>query len=98
MGTEWGLRCKQCDSDTGAELNRGQMVLSDLARMSPLIKQIRQMDSTGYVEMSLLGGWYGNKVFIFDWLTEHAGHEMELLNEYGDIRPLEPPQQEVADE
>ena len=90
MSTYWGLHCKPCDSHTGTGKNHGEVVLSDFARMSLLLRQLRRMDSQGYLEIEILGGFDGDdEISLIDWLIEHAGHTMELYNEYGHSVPLE---------
>lgn len=93
MSTYWGLHCKPCDSHTGAGKNHGEVVLSDFARMSLLLRQLWKMDSQGYLELDILGHFEmetGYDGTFIGWLIEHAGHTMELYNEYGEYEPLRP--------
>jgi hypothetical protein len=91
MSTSYGLHCKPCDSFSGDGMQYyAYRALSDLARISPLIKQIREKDRQGYIDMTFLG-WqdrYDGSP-LFDWLHEHAGHKMEIYDEYGRVEPLE---------
>lgn len=92
MSTYWGLHCKPCDSHTGSGKNHGEDVLSDFVRMAPLFIQLRELDSQGYLEIEMLGGFDGDTdVYLIDWLCQHAVHEIELYNEYGHYAPLSRP-------
>lgn len=90
MSTSYGFHCKTDDSYTGCSWNSHMRdVMRDLVRMTPALAQIAQMDTQGYVELSIMGyGAYLGDEPIFSWLTEHQGHDLELYNEYGQYEPL----------
>lgn len=85
MSHYWGLHCKPCNSNTEAEKNHGEQIMSDFARMASLFVQLRDLDSCGYLEIGMMGGSHND---LIGWLCEHADHEMMLIDEYGRIEPL----------
>lgn len=84
MSTNWGYQCRTCDVRSGSIYNHGQDVLRGLAKAAPHIKAALEADESGYLEISALCD-NGNAIFF---LREHAGHDLELLSEYGDIETL----------
>ena len=88
MSREWGYRCKSCDSESVCEINHGELLLRSLVKVYPHIKAIQDNDKSGYIQISILGyAW----IDLVSWLDEHAGHEIELIDEYGKCEPLEEP-------
>lgn len=88
MSCSWGFYCKTCGSKSGHGLNHGDGVLDEIARVVPLIKQLCEADTSGYLEISILGWYSCSNKGIIEWICEHGEHDLELCNEYGERKPL----------
>lgn len=87
MSHEWGYICKRDGAILEPNFNHGERMLSVLVSLCPLIKQLKEADTTGIIDMSLRGhSWHSEEIWIY--LTEHAEHGLELIDEYGKIEPL----------
>lgn len=97
MSTYWGFHCKTCLQDdvergeydyTGAYsetwANHGEDALRTVAKLTPHLAVIRETDTGGWIQVEMLG--YGSAPI--SWVMEHAGHDIELHNEYGKVEPL----------
>lgn len=96
MSTYWGFHCKTCpqtemeheDDFRSAYsehwMNHGEHVLRAIARLTPHFVAIQEGDDTGYIEMSVMAYGYAP----ISWVIEHAGHDIELHNEYGKTEPI----------
>lgn len=89
MSKYWGYRCKQDGTTTDQYFNHGERVLSSLAHCWPLILDIEKRDTSGYLEMHILGHQYAEEE-LYTFLREHLEHGIELCNEYGEGEPLIP--------
>lgn len=86
MSREWGYRCASCDAESVCEINHGESVLRALVKVYPHIKAIQETDKSGFIQISILGY---NWLDLVTWLSEHDGHKLELIDEYGTREPLE---------
>lgn len=84
MSTYWGYRCKTDGSESEHWMNHGDRTLRDIAKLASHFKAIREGDTTGYIEVAVVA--YGFEPI--DWVVEHLGHDVELLNEYGKSESL----------
>lgn len=88
MSKEWGLHCKGCDRYSVCEINHGEHILRSMVKVYPHIKAAQQADDSGYLEVSIMGHQHLADD-IFNWLSEHGEHVLELIDEYGRVEPLE---------
>lgn len=103
MSTHWGYHCKTCppvdrsthvpdtdcmDADSNAWLNHGDEILRRIAALTPHFRAIREGEG-GWVEVNVLGAG----PWPIEWLLAHEGHDIELMNEYGDVEPIEYPEE-----
>ena len=84
MSTEWDFHCKTCDEYSEDLINRGDHVLESIFRLRHHIAAIKQEDTTGYLEVTIMA--HGD-AFI-DFIVKHHDHEIELHNEYGQTREI----------
>lgn len=87
MSTYWGLHCKTCNVLSGHDLNHGEEIIRGLVRATPHIKAALDADKSGYLEFSIMGHGYSDIMQFAVW--DHAGHDLELNNEYGENEPIE---------
>lgn len=85
MSREWWYHCKTDNCHSETEINHGEEILRSVFRAAPHINAAFEADTYGCLEINIVGG-YGHEVFHF--LKEHAGHEIELVSEYGETEPL----------
>jgi hypothetical protein len=86
MSTYWGYFCKDCKVDTGPEINKGDLLLIELAPvMRAIVERITPIVH-GYLEVDLLG-WYAD-ISLLDFWMEHSKHSVVVFNEYGDEREI----------
>ena len=92
MSTSWGYRCNTCGVDSPTWFNHGQPTLCEAVEKWPAIKAIRDADLSCFdVEITAyIYEEYGDKEpTLFEFLDAHHGHELMLLNEYGDTVSIE---------
>lgn len=89
MSMYWGYHCKTCPQDQPADeydetaawsetrMNHGEATLRNIAILAPHLKAICEGDSTGYLEVSVMG--HGPELVF--WVIEHEGHDIELVSE-----------------
>lgn len=85
MSKAYGLHCDNCKATSPCWFNHGDAILAEMVEAWPVVKQVRQ--TPGY------GGWWGIAVMgvhdlpdPFDWLSEHDGHEVRVIDEYDAMR------------
>lgn len=88
MSREWGLHCKTCDACSVNDFNHGESLLRTMVKVFPHIKTAQDVDTYGYLNVTIAGYGYLSGDF-FEWLEEHAKHDLELEDEYGHREPLE---------
>jgi hypothetical protein len=76
MSIYWGYHCKTCDVASETWLNHGDDCLRVLARYAPML---RQLEDESTCDIWIQVGGYSEPLL---WLREHAGHNLELINEY----------------
>jgi hypothetical protein len=81
------MHCKKCDEYSESDFNHGESILRGIAKAAPHCRAAQEADSSGYLEISVLGG--GSELISF--CNDHEGHELELADEYGRFEPLEKP-------
>ena len=86
MSIRWGYRCIQDGATSEAWFSHGEHLLRLCASCWPLIKELRARDTHGYLEIHRLISTHEE---VWSFLAEHSAHDVELLNEYGDAKPLE---------
>lgn len=92
MSREWGLHCKTCDVSSVCEINHGEHILRSLVKAYPHIKAAQEADDSGYLVVSIMAhDWLADD--IFSYLSNHHEHDLELIDEYGQLEPLEEPSQ-----
>ncbi len=79
MSCEYGVRCKTCGVSSNTPWNHGDHVARMAIRLAPKIKELKTLDDTGYLEIGFLGDYEG----VIHFITEHADHEMVVIDEYG---------------
>ncbi len=88
MSTYWGYRCTKDGATSDEWFNHGEHILRSLAKSWPLIKQLKEQDKTGYIDVSVMAHDY-HAHEIWEFLYEHHEHGIELHNEYGNTEPLQ---------
>lgn len=88
MSTYWGYLCRDDGDASPCWLNRGQDVLRGIAAAWPHIKALREADTAGYIDVSVMGGRGWAEPSPIEWLQAHDGHTIVLESEYGDEAPL----------
>lgn len=77
MSTYWRLECLDCRSggnhDDPEDMNHGEVYLANIWRNRGIIVLLQKSDWYGRLDVS---GWHG-------WVSKHAEHRVELVNEYG---------------
>jgi hypothetical protein len=84
MSTYWGYRCETCQVDTDMHWNHGKDILRRLAPLAPALSKLNEL--SGYIDVRVSSR---SDEDIIAWLTRHEGHNLVLLNEYGETEPLE---------
>lgn len=87
MSKYWGYRCTKDGAMSDTWFNRGEHILRNCVQCWPLIKEIRRKNSSGYIEVHILGHGHCDSE-VWDFLEEHYEHGLELLNEYGGTEPM----------
>jgi hypothetical protein len=85
MSEYWGFICLDDGSETETALNHGENQLRQIVRAWPAIAAV--METEGYGD-----GFEISSMWPFapwGWLTEHAGHRIALLSEYGDTEAVD---------
>lgn len=88
MSTYWGYHCKRDDTYTDTWFNHGEHILRSYARCWPLLKQVFEQDTSGYIEVHTMAHEYADYT-LQQFLWNHFDHEIELYNEYGATEPIE---------
>lgn len=88
MSTYWGYRCTDCNVDTDTWINHGERELSAIIRHWPVIRAIAEDPNMIYLNVTWIAGYEGE---LFEFLYAHGEHSVCLQNEYGDSKPLIPP-------
>lgn len=104
MSHYWGYHCKTCpdpspeqEADEYAVTNRshtwanhGEDSLRALALCAPelkaLVDKVSGSACVGWLEFKWLGAYELPEPP--EWIIEHAGHDIELMDEYGYTEPL----------
>lgn len=84
MSTYYGLHCKPCNSFSGCGTNYATDQLKALSALSYDIKELYNKDITGALNITTEFSWHEHNKNLIDWLVEHASHEMEIYDEYGE--------------
>ena len=97
MSTYWGLRCKDdgAKSGTGGRNESGREMVRRVAAIAPQCRALLDAVTAADIEtdfgMCLHAWWWDDTTSddpLFYWLAQHAGHALELVNEYGQAEPL----------
>ena len=80
MSTNWTYKCNTCKVECEECGNRIDKVLLDILKMSDSFKQIRDADTTGYIEFGIIG----HQPELIEFIIEHHKHDIVILSEYGD--------------
>lgn len=93
MSTDYGLRCKQCNSDVVPDNMRMygiDIIKRDILALIELGKVYPKLDG-GDVEIHAYWCDYGFKDFL-TWLVTHENHALVVVDEYGhEHGPLQAP-------
>lgn len=91
MSTYWGFRCETCNVATPHWFNHGEDLLRSFwryrAALIPAYRCLNQSDAPWALELNYMGVYDDPAPLAF--LSEHEGHTIVLLNEYGDTEPVD---------
>lgn len=87
MSTDWGYICRADGSESGCFVTGRTETLRDIARAWLHIEAV--LDAVPDAEIHYLGVYDSNEPSLHDWLREHAGHDVALVNEYGGVAALD---------
>jgi hypothetical protein len=88
MSTDYGFRCKQDGAVSESWFQSGERILRSLNTLWPAIKQLKEQDESGYLDVTIMGHSYDEED-VWAFLSEHHAHGLEIRSEYGDIIPIE---------
>jgi hypothetical protein len=84
MSMYWGYYCEACDVESEHWYNHGEDKLREVYAAWPHVRAIREL-AGGNIDVSVLG-----QGTPWPFLEEHPDHPLMLINEYGDLEPLNP--------
>lgn len=93
MSNYWNLHCKTCGAYSETDINHGENILRDVARLAHECRAIVEANSE-WLSVNVEG--YGTELAWF--AAQHADHEMELSDEYGNFEPGVLPEKVEEDE
>jgi hypothetical protein len=85
MSTMWGYRCLDCGHDSEQPFNHGQDILREIVAGWPHYLRLRDYANGLAFDVSV--GGYG----LGEFLEQHHGHSLTLLDEYGGTEPVQLP-------
>ncbi len=80
MSEYWTIKCNTCNWICEERANHLSSVLLNIMNHSNDFKRIKDSDTDGYIELSVMG--HSSEFIIF--VIEHDGHDMVVQSEYGD--------------
>jgi hypothetical protein len=86
MSTDYGYICLTDGSHSSCNLTYMDQFLKDMVKVRTQLAEVFNADTSG----TFSGGQWGYGVSdILWWLVEHHGHIIAVINEYGEIEPVE---------
>lgn len=78
MSTYMYVKCLDCKATCDTNMNHHEVLIRSFWKMREALYQVRDLDTEGYLEVSIMG--YGQELPNF--LMDHHNHTLELWDEY----------------